>query len=117
MKFRFQRKFLAIPYFIFLILFIVLPILFIIYYAFTDSNGFFTFDAVVDFFTSTNKLNVLLLSLMFAMLNTIICLVIGYPIKIALGFVVLIAILLVMMQYFKDLILEVFTHMQTLFFA
>ena len=44
-------------------------------------------------------------------------LVIGYPIKIALGFVVLIAILLVMMQYFKDLILEVFTHMQTLFFA
>ncbi len=28
-------------------------------------------------------------------------LVIGYPIKIALGFVVLIAILLVMMQYFK----------------
>lgn len=44
-------------------------------------------------------------------------LVIGYPIKIALGFIVLIAILLVMMQYFKDLILEVFTHMQTLFFA
>ncbi|MEE6620366.1 flagellar biosynthetic protein FliR, partial [Campylobacter jejuni] len=33
-------------------------------------------------------------------------LVIGYPIKIALGFVVLIAILLVMMQYFKNLILE-----------
>ncbi|EDP5699947.1 TPA_asm: flagellar type III secretion system protein FliR, partial [Campylobacter jejuni] len=43
-------------------------------------------------------------------------LVIGYPIKIALGFVVLIAILLVMMQYFKNLILELFTHMQTLFF-
>lgn len=42
-------------------------------------------------------------------------LVIGYPIKIALGFVVLIAILLVMMQYFKNLILELFTHMQTLF--
>ena len=85
MKFRFQRKFLAIPYFIFLILFIVLPILFIVYYAFTDSNGFFTFDAVVDFFTSTNKLNVLLLSLMFAMLNTIICLVIGYPIAYILS--------------------------------
>ncbi|EAK6641541.1 flagellar type III secretion system protein FliR [Campylobacter jejuni] len=44
-------------------------------------------------------------------------LVIGYPIKIALGFVVLIAILLVMMQYFKNLILELFTHMQTLFFS
>ena len=44
-------------------------------------------------------------------------LVIGYPIKIALGFIVLIAILLIMMQYFKNLILEVFTHMQTLFFS
>ncbi|HED6061006.1 TPA: flagellar type III secretion system protein FliR, partial [Campylobacter jejuni] len=27
------------------------------------------------------------------------------------------AILLVMMQYFKNLILELFTHMQTLFFS
>ncbi|MDX2322767.1 flagellar biosynthetic protein FliR [Campylobacter hepaticus] len=44
-------------------------------------------------------------------------LVIGYPIKIAIGFIVLIAILLVMMQYFKNLILEVLTQMQTLFFS
>ncbi|MBM0636691.1 flagellar type III secretion system protein FliR [Campylobacter sp. VicNov18] len=44
-------------------------------------------------------------------------LVIGYPVKIAIGFVVLMAILLVMMQYFKNLILEVLTHMQTLFFS
>ncbi|MBK1963556.1 flagellar biosynthetic protein FliR [Campylobacter novaezeelandiae] len=44
-------------------------------------------------------------------------LVIGYPIKIALGFIVLIAILLVMMQYFKQLIIQVFSNMQTLFFV
>jgi len=43
-------------------------------------------------------------------------LVIGYPIKIALAFIVLIAILLVMMQFFKELILQVFSNMQTLFF-
>lgn len=43
-------------------------------------------------------------------------LVVGYPIKIALGFIVLIAILLVMMEYFKELILKVFSQMQTLFF-
>ena len=44
-------------------------------------------------------------------------LVIGYPIKIALAFVVLIAILLIMMEYFKELIIEVFSNMQTLFFT
>ncbi|CAM3352454.1 flagellar biosynthetic protein FliR [Campylobacter upsaliensis] len=44
-------------------------------------------------------------------------LVIGYPIKIALAFVVLIAILLIMMEYFKELIAEVFSNMQTLFFT
>ena len=74
MRFSLKRKQLCIPYFIFLILFIVLPILFIVYYAFTDTNGNFTFDALISFFTSTNKLNVLIQSLLFSVINTIICL-------------------------------------------
>ena len=85
MKFRFQRKYLCIPYFLFLILFVVIPILLIVFYAFTDTNGNFTFDALVAFFSSTNKLNVLLVSLLFGVLNTIICLVIGYPIAYLLA--------------------------------
>ena len=85
MKFRFQRKYLCIPYFLFLILFVVLPILLIVFYAFTDTNGNFTMDAFVNFFSSTNKLNVLLVSLLFGVLNTIICLVIGYPIAYLLA--------------------------------
>ena len=72
MKFRFQRKYLCIPYFLFLILFVIIPIFFIIYYAFTDSNGNFTFDAFVTFFTTTNKINVLVQSLLFSTLNTIL---------------------------------------------
>ena len=85
MKLRFQRKHLCIPYFIFLILFVIIPILLIVYYAFTDSNGFFTFDALINFFSSTNKLNVLLVSLLFGVLNTVICLIIGYPIAYILA--------------------------------
>ena len=85
MRFRFQRKYLCIPYFLFLILFVVIPILLIVFYAFTDTNGNFTFDALVGFFSSTNKLNVLLVSLLFGVLNTIICLVIGYPIAYLLA--------------------------------
>lgn len=85
MKFRFQRKYLCIPYFLFLILFVIAPILFIVFYAFTDSNGFFTWDAVVTFFTTTNKINVLIQSLLFSTLNTIVCLVLGYPIAYILS--------------------------------
>ena len=80
MKLRFQRKYLCIPYWLFLILFVILPILLIVYYAFTDGDGYFTFDALINFFSSTNKLNVFLTSLLFGVMNTIICLVIGYPI-------------------------------------
>ncbi len=68
-----------------LILFVILPILLIIYYAFTDTEGYFTFDALINFFSSTNKLNVFLTSLMFGVLNTIICLIIGYPIAYILA--------------------------------
>lgn len=85
MRFRFQRKYLCIPYFLFLILFVIIPIFFIVYYAFTDGTGNFSFDSLVEFFTTTNKINVLVQSLLFSTLNTIICLVIGYPIAYILS--------------------------------
>ena len=85
MKFRFQRKQLAIPYWVFLIFFVILPIFLIVFYAFTDGNGNFTFDAFINFFSSTNKLNVFLTSLLFGVMNTIICLLIGYPIAYLLA--------------------------------
>ena len=85
MKFRFQRKYLCIPYVLFLVLFVILPILMIVYYAFTDGNGNFTFDAFISFFSSVNKLNVLINSLMFSILNTLICLLIGYPLAYLLS--------------------------------
>lgn len=76
---RLQRKYLAIPYAIFLILFVIAPILLIFYYAFTDVNGMPSFNAAIDFFTSTTKLNVLLVSFFVALQTTLICLLIGYP--------------------------------------
>src|SRR5574344_2362574 len=85
MRFRFQRKFLCIPYALFLILFVILPILMIVYYAFTDVSGNFTFDSFINFFSSTSKLNVLINSLMFSILNTVICLLIGYPVAYLLA--------------------------------
>jgi len=78
---RFQRKYLCIPYFVFLILFIILPIILIVFYAFTDKNGFFSFEACVDFFTSSTKISILLNSVFIAVQTTIICLIIGYPVS------------------------------------
>lgn len=74
------QRFLAVPYIVFLILFVILPILIIIYYAFTDSNGYFSWQALVSFFTSTTKLSVLFVSILIGLFNTVLCLLIGYPV-------------------------------------
>ena len=75
----FKRKYLCIPYAVFLILFIIIPILIIVYYAFTDDKGFFSFDSLVSFFSNFSKINTLLVSVFIALQTTIICLIIGYP--------------------------------------
>ena len=85
----FKRKYLSIPYFIFLILFVLIPIIIILVYAFTKTtdagNLVFSFDSLVEFFSSTTKLNVLVVSLFIGIINTILCLVIGYPIAYLLA--------------------------------
>lgn len=85
MRYKSFRKAMALPFTLFLILFIIIPILFIIYYAFTDSQGFFTLDAFKSFFTSTVKLNVLLISLMIGVFNTVLCLLISFPLAYLLA--------------------------------
>ena len=85
MRYKIARKSLAIPFVLFLVLFVLIPILFIVYYAFTDADGYFTFDAFVSFFTSATKLNVLLISLLIGLLNTALCLLIGFPLAYLLS--------------------------------
>ena len=76
--FGLKRKHLCIPYGVFLVLFIIVPILIIVYYAFTD-KGQFSLDAFTSFFTSWAKIKVLFISLFVALQTTLICLLIGYP--------------------------------------
>lgn len=52
---RFSRKLLAIPYGLFLLLFVVIPLLIIVYYAFTDTNGAFTFNNFKSFFSGNGQ--------------------------------------------------------------
>ena len=85
LKLRFNRKQLCIPYAAFLILFVICPLLVIIYFAFTNGTGQFTFDNLVNFFTNTNTLGTLLNSIAIAVVTTIICLVIAYPVAYILA--------------------------------
>lgn len=90
---RFKRSYLSIPYFVFLLLFVLIPIAIIVVYAFTETivapdgteSLHFSFKALTNFFTSETKLNILVVSLFLGLLNTVICLLIGYPIAYLLA--------------------------------
>lgn len=64
------------PYLLWSVLFIIVPLLMVIYYAFTDKTGAFTvknFQALPDYFST------ILLSVLYGIAATAICLVVGYP--------------------------------------
>ena len=82
---KFKRKYLSIPYLIFLICFVIVPIFFIVYYAFTNKGGQFSLDNLTKFLSDKTNVDVLLISFVYAILNTIICIIIGYPLAMILA--------------------------------
>lgn len=60
------------------VLFIVAPMLFVIYFAFVDASGNFTFGNI-EALTNPNYVKTFGLSVAFALIATVICLLIGYP--------------------------------------
>ena len=82
---KFSRKTLGIPYGVFLLLFVVAPLLVIIFYAFTNGQGQFTFQNLTDFFTDPNTLGTLVYSLAVAAVTTLVCLLIAYPLAYILA--------------------------------
>ncbi len=74
-----KRSNWAIPYLIFLILFVVLPLVLVLVYALRDGNGGFTLSNITRFFTDTDALNTFAVSVEVAIENTLICLLLGYP--------------------------------------
>ncbi|MBQ1846433.1 MAG: ABC transporter permease [Clostridia bacterium] len=75
-KRSFLERFALVPHAVWSILFIVAPLIFIIYFAFTDRNGNFTFANVTSL---SNYANIFGLSVAFALIATVICLLVGYP--------------------------------------
>ena len=84
-KIGFSRKQLCIPYGLFLALFVVLPLLLVVYYAFTGEDGSFTFSNFIAFFGDTTKISTLFISVLVSVAVTAICLLIAYPVAYILS--------------------------------
>ncbi|QNU66144.1 ABC transporter permease [Ruminiclostridium herbifermentans] len=85
MKYHFSRKQLCIPYAVFLVCFVIAPLIVILYYAFTNGEGSFTIDNLTGFFTSKNTIGTLFYSVLIAVTTTCTCLLIAYPIAYILA--------------------------------
>ena len=82
------------PYSLWAMLFILVPLFFVAYYAFTDNNMHFTFGNIAKFFNATSVITaddgstqtvhtymvIFWRSVKLAVISTIVCLIIGYPI-------------------------------------
>ena len=88
-----KKNWVLAPYSLWSLLFIVVPLIFVAYYAFTDENFNFTTEHIVRFFTATSTVTedsgevrevftyllIFWRSLRLAVISTAVCLLLGYP--------------------------------------
>lgn len=74
-----KRKNWTIPYVLFLAFFVVIPLVLIVYYAFTNDEGMFTFANFRKFMIHPEAINTFVYSVGIALITTLLCLLLGYP--------------------------------------
>ena len=79
-----KGKWLAMPYTVWAIVFIIIPLFMIFYYGFVDRTGQFTWENVVAIF-EPEHLKALGLSIVLSFIATLICLVMAYPLSMILS--------------------------------
>ena len=72
-----KTKLIASPYLVWMFVFILVPLLMVAYFAFTDSDGNFTLNYVADVAQYTP---IFVRSIWLALIATVICLLIAYPV-------------------------------------
>ncbi|MBQ1193835.1 MAG: ABC transporter permease [Lachnospiraceae bacterium] len=80
-----SRKQLVTPYAVFLVLFVILPLLVIIYFGFTNGEGDISFDNFFNFFKNGKTIGTLIYSVVIAVVTTVICLILAYPVAFILA--------------------------------
>lgn len=82
---KFKRSQLCIPYGLFLSVFVIFPLLLIIYYAFTSKTCSFSLSNFTAFFTEPTNISTLIISILVSFVVTVICLLISYPVAYILS--------------------------------
>lgn len=77
-----SQKMLDKPYLLWSVLFIIVPLVMVVFYAFTDKTGAFTFSNIAQI---KNYFPTILLSVLYGLAATAICVLIGYPFAYALS--------------------------------
>ncbi|MEE0864650.1 MAG: ABC transporter permease [Alistipes sp.] len=78
-KFFSRRRTWTIPYAIFLVLFVVMPLVLIMVYAFQAKDGGFSLENFQKFINQPEAANTFIYSIGIALITTIICIILGYP--------------------------------------
>lgn len=85
MKINKPLKLIALaPFLIWIVILIIVPLLLIVYYAFTSTDGALTTEHFRQFFRP-DYMRVLWRSLYLALISTVLCLFIGYPVALILS--------------------------------
>lgn len=77
-----KNRMAAAPYLVWMVLFIIVPLALVIVFAFTDTSGNFTFD---NFSSIVDLGRIFLRSFWLALLSSVICLLLGYPVAYTLS--------------------------------
>ncbi len=83
LKLRFHRGYLAFPYMAVSIVFVIVPLILILIYAFTDASGAFSLESF-NKFSDKGTWITMARSLIIAFLTTVLCLILAYPTALAL---------------------------------
>lgn len=79
-----RKKLMAGPYLLWMLVFTIVPLLFVFYYGFTSSDGTFTFSNITAIFEKIH-IQALGLSLLLAVITTAVCLLFAYPLALILS--------------------------------
>lgn len=77
-----KKKLIAAPYLVWMVIFIVVPLAMVAFFAFTDADGNFTLDYIAEVAQYTN---IFVRSIWLAAIATVICLVVAYPVAFILS--------------------------------
>ncbi len=74
-----RRRNWSIPYILFLLCFVIIPMLLIVGYAFTNESGHVSLDNFHRFLKQPEAMNTFIYSIGIALITTLLCLLLGYP--------------------------------------